>query len=237
MAETNLVTRKTIETLTTQLKTTFGRKTALEAAVTAANAAIKSLKVDGNAVNFYTSADKSGAAAFTVDFPTDMYLDQTKTVLVESFAWTEVAYPASANPNLDGKPVMVLAVKGDSSVTYSFLNMEKLMNVYKSKTEGKDSSTDVTFDGYTLEVKVNISAAEGNALQQKDDGLYVTISSDSNKADKDTDAIEGNLAQFGANGNPVDSGVAVSDLVKQSSVSDFTEAEITALLAEETPVE
>ena len=46
----------------------------------AANAAIKSLGVDGNTVNFYTSTDKSGTAAFSVDFPSELFLDQTKTL-------------------------------------------------------------------------------------------------------------------------------------------------------------
>ena len=44
--------------------------------------AIKSLGVSGNTVSFYTSADKSGDAAFTFDFPKELFLDQVKTTFV-----------------------------------------------------------------------------------------------------------------------------------------------------------
>ena len=37
------------------------------------------------------------------------------------------------------------------------------------------------------------------------------------KADKDTDAIEGNLAEFDANGNPIDSGISSSNLTQGGS--------------------
>ncbi len=138
------------------------------------NAAFKSLAVSGNTVSFYTTADKTGTAAATLDFPAEYVLDQAKTSLVPAFAWAEATYPGSTDPSLEGKPVLVLAVKGDdSTVTYSFLNMEKLMNVYTVKTEGKDASTTVSIDGYTIDVKVNISAEEGNQLQMKPDGLFV----------------------------------------------------------------
>ena len=43
------------------------------------------------------------------------------------------------------------------------------------------------------------------------------------KADKDTDAVEGNIAEFDANGNPVDSGHALSEYkTKQTAVTDPT---------------
>ena len=43
----------------------------------------------------------------------------------------------------------------------------------------------------------------------------------SGKADKDTDAVTGNIAEFDANGNPVDSGHALSEYkTKQEAVSD-----------------
>lgn len=43
------------------------------------------------------------------------------------------------------------------------------------------------------------------------------------KADKDADAVEGNIAEFDANGNPVDSGHALSEYkTKQTAVTDPT---------------
>lgn len=202
-------------TTVTQLKKLAQRtKTELTALETKLNvgisAAFKSLAVDGNTVKFYTSADKSGAAAATLDFPAEYFLDQAKTSLIPAFAWAEATYPGSTDPNLEGKPVLVLAVKGDdASVTYSFLSMEKLMNVYTVKTEGKDASTTVTIDGYTIDVKVNISAEEGNQLQMKPDGLFVpkpAATDISGKADKVDGAVEGNFAGLDANGNMTDSG-------------------------------
>lgn len=72
-------TKTTIRNLTAEIKKTFVKKGAFTPVQTAANAAIKSLGVDGNTVNFYTSTDKSGTAAFSVDFPSELFLDQTKT--------------------------------------------------------------------------------------------------------------------------------------------------------------
>ncbi len=173
------------------------------------NAAFKSLAVSGNTVSFYTTADKSGTAAATLDFPAEYFLDQAKTSLVPSFAWAEATYPGSTDPSLEGKPVLVLAVKGDDSVSYSFLNMEKLMSVYTVKSEGKDASTTVTIDGYTIDVKANISTEEGTQLQLTAAGLFVpkpAATDISSKADKVAGAVEGNFAGLDANGNLTDSG-------------------------------
>ena len=152
---------------------------------------IKSLGVSGNTVSFYTSADKSGTAAFTFDFPKEMFLDQAKTIFVQKFAFSTETYPGATDPKLAGKPVMVLAVKGQNpdSCSYSFLDMSALVDTYKAKATGKDASTTVTIAGYEVDVKVNISAAAGNALVLKDDGLYVDISG---KADKVIELVKEN---------------------------------------------
>ena len=151
--------------------------------------AIKSLGVSGNTVSFYTSADKSGDAAFTFDFPKELFLDQAKTTFVPKFAFSTETYPGATDPKLAGKPVMVLAVKGQNpdSCTYSFLDMSALVDTYKAKATGKDASTTITVSGYEIEVKVNVSAAAGNALSLKADGLYVDISG---KADKVKNAFD-----------------------------------------------
>ena len=151
-------------------------KTDVDAAAALAASAFHSAKVEGNTVSLYTSADKSGDAAFTFDFPTEMFLDQTKTEFVGKFKWAEATYPGSTDPKLDGKPVMVLAVKGENpdSCTYSFLNMAALVDTYAAKTEGKDASTTVEISGYEVEVKVNLSKEANNALVLKDDGLFVS---------------------------------------------------------------
>lgn len=216
----NLTTKNTIENLAAELKKKFAATDAQVAL------AFKSGKVDGNTVTFYTSADKSGNPAFTLDFPVDMVLDQAKTAFVEKFKWYEDTYPGSTNPNLENKPVMVLAVKGEGeTVSYSFLDMTKLVDTYTAKTEGKHASTTIEISGYEVEVKVNISAVEGNIIQLKDDGLYVPST-----AIKVEGAVEGNLASFGANGSLVDSGVAVENVITSADISDYTAEEIAAML-------
>ena len=201
-----------------EIKKTFVKKDAFTPVQAAANAAIKSLGVDGNTVNFYTSTDKSGTAAFSVDFPSELFLDQTKTTFVAKFKFDAATYPGATDPKLDGKPVMVLAVKGENpdSCTYSFLSMAALVDTYKAKAVGKDASTTVTIAGYEVDVKVNVSAAAGNALALKDDGLYVPTPEEvdiSGKADKVTGATTGNLAALDGEGNLTDSGKKPADFV------------------------
>lgn len=191
--------------------------------------AIKSLGVSGNTVSFYTSADKSGDAAFTFDFPKELFLDQAKTTFVPKFAFSTETYPGATDPKLAGKPVMVLAVKGQNpdSCSYSFLDMSALVDTYKAKVTGKDASTTITVSGYEIEVKVNVSAAAGNALSLKADGLYVDISG---KADKVKNATSGNFAALDANGNLTDSGKKPVDFVAaETGKRLMTDAEGTKL--------
>lgn len=223
-----------LKTMAERIAQDFAAKTELGLISADAAAAVKSGKIDGNTVSLYTSRDKTGTAVFTFDFPAEMFLDQNKTVFVDSFTWTEETYPGSLNPNLDGKPVMVLAVKGDdNSVTYSFLSMAKLVDTYKAKADGKDSSTIITVEGYEIDVKVNISEESDNQLQIKEDGLYVPkpIGIDiGGKADKVMDAAAGNFAALDTDGNLTDSGRKASDFVeaetgKGLSANDYTDAE------------
>lgn len=90
-------TKTTIRNLTAEIKKTFVKKGAFTPVQAAANAAIKSLGVDGNTVNFYTSTDKSGTAAFSVDFPSELFLDQTKTTFVAKFK-SSMLRPTPAPP-------------------------------------------------------------------------------------------------------------------------------------------
>lgn len=204
-------------------------KTKIDNINTDVSKAIKSLGVYGNTVSFYTSADKSGTAAFTFDFPKELFLDQAKTTFVPKFAFSTETYPGATDPKLAGKPVMVLAVKGQNpdSCTYSFLDMSALVDTYKAKATGKDASTTVTIAGYEVDVKVNVSAAAGNALVLKDDGLYVDISG---KADKVKNATSGNFAALDANGNLTDSGKKPVDFVAaETGKRLMTDAEGTKL--------
>ena len=189
--------------------------------------AFKSAKAEGNTVNFYTSTDQTGEVAFSFDFPAELFLDQAKTVFVPEFTFSAETYPGAEDPNLNGKPVMVLAVKGENdSATYSFLDMAKLVDTYTA--EAGDGSTTVTVNGYKISVNVNISEKEDNALQKDENGkLYVPKTDTTDKADKVASATEGNLAGLDAEGNLTDSGVAAANVA--TKVAGATEGNLPML--------
>ena len=191
----------------------------------------KSGKVEGNKVKLFTSTDKTGTAAFEFDFPVEMVLDQAKTAFVPKFTWSLETYPGSEDPGLNGKPVMVLAVKGsDGSVNYSFMGMAALVDTYKAKVEGKDASTTVTIAGYEVDVKVNVSKEPNNVLEARADGLYVPKTDISGKADKVQPAVDGNFAGLDASGNLIDSGKKAADFVAaEAGKRLMTDAEGTKL--------
>ena len=214
---TKLTKLGSLKELAQRINTDFAKKSELTPIKNSADAAFKSGKVEGNKVQIFTTPDKTGAAAFEFDFPVEMVLDQAKTAFVPKFAWSAETYPGSTDPKLEGKPVMVLAVKGsDGSVNYSFMGMAALVDTYKAKVEGKDASTTVTISGYEVDVKVNISQDEGNALEARADGLYVPKPSAvdlSGKADKVKSAVARNFAGLDAGGNLTDSGKKAADFV------------------------
>lgn len=163
-------------------------------------ATFRSASVSGNTVSFFNSKDGTGTAAFTFDFPEEMFLSQTGTELVDNFTFSTATYPGATDPNLNGKPVLVLAVRGNAltpTTNYSFVSLERLIDVY---TAGDNS---ININGYNVSVKR--SAATGNLIELKNDGLYV--GSDDTKADKVANATAGNIATLDANGNLADSGV------------------------------
>ena len=186
--------------------------------------AFKSGQVEGNTVKFYT--DKTPAVdaipAFSVDFPSEMVLDSAKTTFVDNFNFASGNYTGATDPGLNGKPVLVLAVKttdaqNNETINYSFLNMYKLVDTYTVKAG--DSSKILNIDGYEIEVK--ISAAAGNILTVENDGLYVT--------NRITGATENNVVTFDANGAPKDSGIGSDTLVLTSMIA--SDSDVTSILA------
>ena len=195
---------------------------------------IKFVSVSGNTISFFKTADGSGTAAYTVDFPSEFFLDQTKTTFVNSFAFSAATYPGATDPSLNGKPVLILAVKGtDNSVSYSFLNMASLIDTYTVATG--DSAKVFTISGRTVTFKV--SAAANQAITVKSDGLHVDVS---DKADKVSSATNGNLAGLDANGNLTDSGVSKSTVTgyattiaaKIDKVTSATENRVAAFVSD-----
>ena len=155
---------------------------------------IKGYLKKNNTHNFYNTdaPAEDTVPVFSIDIPTEYFLDQTKTTFVQSFAWSESLYPGSENPNLDGKPVWVMAVKGDdNSATYSFVNLEALVDIYTG--ENTKSITLVVSEDNKISANVNVSAEEGNIISVKDDGIYASVTEVdiSGKADKLVDPAEG----------------------------------------------
>ncbi len=132
--------------------------------------AIRSGELVEHTANFYTTEDMSGPPAFTLDFPEEMFLDQAETRFVDNFVWSAALYPGSTDPNLDGKPVFVLAVRGEDETdpTYSFLDMQTLVDTYGSAPG--DGSASVTVSGYRISVNVNLSEEAGNILRKDSSG-------------------------------------------------------------------
>ena len=86
-------------------------------------------------VQYMGQRAKAAIEAAIAALPVEMFLDQAKTRFVQSFAFTQETYPGGTDPNLNGKPVLVLALKGidhnnndAETTTYSFLNMETLVD-------------------------------------------------------------------------------------------------------------
>ena len=205
--------------------------------------AIKAVAVKDNAINFYTNPAPTDdtVADFTVDIPTEYFLDQTKTTFVQEFAFSDTTYEGATDPSLEGKPVLVLAVKGDdNTVTYSFLNMETLVDTYVGEAT-KSATLTVSADN-KITADVNVSAEEGNILEVKDDGLYASVTEVdiSGKADKLVDPESGDavikadqiLVDDGA-GNLKASGKTIAEL-KTEILDEFvavTDEEIDNLFA------
>ena len=159
---------------------------------------LQNVTVSGNTIQFWTSEDTTGTPAKTVDFPEEIFLDQLQTKFVQNFAFSAATYPGATNPNLDGKPVFVLAVKGDKetnpTLTFSFVNLEGLIKTYTAQNAG------ISIAGTSI--GVNLSANAGNILSIANDGLLGEM--------KVAGAVQGNFATFGADGAIIDSGFTVA---------------------------
>lgn len=179
---------------------------------------IKTTLYNNNTLTFYKkpNATVDDTADFTINLPEEQFLDQTKTTFVNEFVWSEELYPNSTNPNLDTEPVLVLAVKGDTDVVYSFISMNKLVKIYKASTIASTVTLAIDDATNTISGEVNISADEGNLLEVgTDGGLYAKATDITGKADKltDTDVKENQILLDDGNGNIKASGKDISEYI------------------------
>ena len=180
--------------------------------------ALKTTLFKNNTLTFYKkpNATVDDTADFTINLPEEQFLDQTKTTFVNEFVWSEELYPNSTNPNLDTEPVLVLAVKGDTDVVYSFISMNKLVKIYKASTVASTVTLTIDDATNTISGEVNISADEGNLLEVgTDGGLYAKATDITVKADKltDTDIKENQILLDDGAGNIKASGKDISEYI------------------------
>lgn len=178
---------------------------------------LKTVLFSDNTLKFYkkSNALDSDNPDFKINLPEEQFLDQTKTTFVNKFAWSEESYPNSTNPNLDGQPVLILAVKGDKSINYSFVSMNEIIKIYKASSV--ISTVKITIDDSTNTIsgEINISKDKDNILSVgSDGGLFATVSTD-NKVDKlSSDKIkEKQILIDDGNGNISGSGKSIDDLI------------------------
>ena len=148
--------------------------------------ALKTTLYNNNTLTFYKkpNATVDDTEDFTINLPKEQFLDQTKTTFVNEFAWSEELYPNSTNPDLDTEPVLVLAVKGDTDVAYSFVSMNELVKIYKASTVTSTVTLTIDDTTNTISGEVNISADEGNLLEVgADGGLYAKATDITGKAE------------------------------------------------------
>ena len=187
--------------------------------------AFKSVNVKDNKINFYKNPSpvEDTVADATIDIPVEYFLDQSKTTFVQEFVWSDETYVGSTDPSLEGKPVLVLAVKGDDdSVTYSFVNLESLIDVYKVEDTATVSMN--IGEGNVITSEAKISEEEGNIITVKEDGLYASVEDVdiSGKADKlvnpeDGDAVikAGQIFVDSGDGNLAASGKTIAELTAE----------------------
>ena len=226
LTPTKYIDESGVRTLATGIKTwTLSENSAL----------IKSVIFKDNSILFYNkpNATEGDVADFTVDLPAEYFLDQAKTVFVSNFAWSAETYPASTDPTLDGQPVLVLAVKGsDDTVTYSFVSMLSLVNIYKASKDTSTVTLTINDDTNTISAIVNISADEGNALKVgTDGGLYASATDITSKADKLTkDTLVDQILIDDGSGNLKASGVTIQNIV--DNMVPYTAEEVQGILDE-----
>ena len=102
------------------------------------------------------------------NLPEEIYLRTVGTTFSPNFSWSALAYPGSTNPNLNGKPVLVLHIKGDSSDSpyedWSFVNLEDLIDLYVPA----DASIAISNNS----ISAAISSNANNLLSLKSNGLF-----------------------------------------------------------------
>ena len=127
--------------------------------------AFQDISLNNGTVAFLNGA---GQIVKYFNLPEEIYLRTVGTTFSPNFSWSALAYPGSTNPNLNGKPVLVLHIKGDSSDNpyedWGFCNLEDLIDLYVPA----NASIAITNNS----IAAGVSSISGNLLSVKADGLF-----------------------------------------------------------------
>lgn len=123
------------------------------------------------------------------ELPAEQYLDGINTKVVADFNWAAMStdYPGASDPGLDGKTVLVLAIKNegitnsttsisDDKTSYYFVNFEKLVDVYEADNAvQKGVNIAVLNNKISAALNLHVAGAseKPNAISIKTDGAYV----------------------------------------------------------------
>lgn len=122
----------------------------------------------------------------------------------------------------DSKTKKIILYFNDAKTDKVEIPASALVDIY---TGGSTNSVSVSVSAdNVITADAKKSAVVGNTLEIKPDGLYVPATDISGKMDKDTDATEGNVAVFDANGNAVDGAIALDALATDAEVDGIKSA-------------
>lgn len=110
----------------------------------AVSSAFQDISFNNGVLSFLNA---NGDVVKNFNLPEEIYLRGVGTEIVQDFTWSALAYPNSTNPNLNGKPVLVLHIMGDDLNNpyegWGFVNLEQLV----FNTQGG------AIDGYIAELE------------------------------------------------------------------------------------
>lgn len=94
----------------------------------AVSSAFQDISFNNGVLSFLNA---NGDVVKNFNLPEEIYLRGVGTEIVQDFTWSALAYPNSTNPNLNGKPVLVLHIMGDDLnnpyENWGFVNLEQLV--------------------------------------------------------------------------------------------------------------
>ena len=123
------------------------------------------------------------------ELPAEQYLDGINTKVVTDFNWATmgVNYPGASDPGLDGKIVLVLAIKNegitndttstvDDTISYYFVDFGDLVDAYTADNS-MQHGVDITVLNNQISAALNLHIAgaseKSNAISIETDGVYV----------------------------------------------------------------